>query len=622
MKNLTRSLFRISHFAFRIICAVLVMLCACGGKGRGGDVSGNDTSVLADIDSMMWRQPDSAFVMLQAFASSPSSDSLGEFDGHYFHLLLSELLYKNYCSQTNREELLRAAAYFDSLEKEFPFFDARAHYIKGVEHHEKGNVVEACEDYLKALDIMEDNFEEKELVGEKVQFISLIYNHLGVLYSDQYMIEPAIECFLQEYANCLIAPTSTYNESMILCRLGQQYDMLGEKEKAHDYFGKALERLPDHDNLTYRDILSAKALNEYQLGMGREQSLGRLMFALSHAGNEEERLTRCLTIGALYYEEGKFDSAMKYLQPVFEANKDLASSIQAAEYLKNICQAKGDSEKAQRYVSFLSEHTVERFDNMALVTQLEELFDKHLSKQQLRESTKEKKQAVAKTVRTLALVALLVMLPLVLLIIWSKKRRKTLQAETVQLKEQETKTRQTLEAERHAHRIAQTSLSGRLKKSNQEVLQLKKEVSRMREHLQYEVANPVSKTYAERFCDEPVCRDIRARVEEGQFKSKIDFTHYKKYALDKQNLRDLRCAANHHYNHFTTLLKQRYPRLKEKDLDYCCLYLLGLDETDLAALMQCSYNAVIDRKCKLREIFGSEKSIPDFLTTIVRNHRP
>ena len=79
-----------------------------------------------------------------------------------------------------------------------------------------------------------------------------------------------------------------------------------------------------------------------------------------------------------------------------------------------------------------------------------------------------------------------------------KKRRKTLQAETIQLKEKEAKIRQTmvserkshteareaerkqhretleaerkrhketLEAERHAHRIEQTSLSGRLKNS-------------------------------------------------------------------------------------------------------------------------------------------------------------
>lgn len=37
------------------------------------------------------------------------------FDGHYFQLLVAELLYKNDCQQTNRKDLLRAVVYFDNL---------------------------------------------------------------------------------------------------------------------------------------------------------------------------------------------------------------------------------------------------------------------------------------------------------------------------------------------------------------------------------------------------------------------------------------------------------------------------------------------------------------------------
>ena len=55
---------------------------------------------LENIDSLMWRQPDSAFAMLQEFASSATSDSLDEFNGHYCQLLISELLYKNYYAQS------------------------------------------------------------------------------------------------------------------------------------------------------------------------------------------------------------------------------------------------------------------------------------------------------------------------------------------------------------------------------------------------------------------------------------------------------------------------------------------------------------------------------------------
>ena len=45
------------------------------------------------IDSVMWQQPDSAFSLLLAFAESPEAGSLDEFNGHYFQLLVSELLY-------------------------------------------------------------------------------------------------------------------------------------------------------------------------------------------------------------------------------------------------------------------------------------------------------------------------------------------------------------------------------------------------------------------------------------------------------------------------------------------------------------------------------------------------
>ncbi len=71
-------------------------------------------------------------------------DSLNDFNGHYFHLLLSELFYKNDYAQTNHDELLRAVNYYDSLvaeggsraDADLLFLDARTHYIYGVGYYE------------------------------------------------------------------------------------------------------------------------------------------------------------------------------------------------------------------------------------------------------------------------------------------------------------------------------------------------------------------------------------------------------------------------------------------------------------------------------------------------------
>jgi hypothetical protein len=172
--------------------------------------------MLEGIDSLMWRQPDSALTVMLEFARSAEADSLDEFNGHYCQVLISELLYKNDWGQSNREELLKAVGYFDSivdgadgrnadargkadargasLQRDV-FLDARAHYINGVGFYEKGDVVNACAEYLKTLEVMEAHFEENELVGHKARFLAYTYNRLGDLFSEQFMMESAITCY-------------------------------------------------------------------------------------------------------------------------------------------------------------------------------------------------------------------------------------------------------------------------------------------------------------------------------------------------------------------------------------------------------------------------------------------
>ena len=45
-------------------------------------------------------------------------------------------------------------------------------------YYELDSIVEACEEYILALEIMEEHFDEKELVGKKARFMALTYTHL------------------------------------------------------------------------------------------------------------------------------------------------------------------------------------------------------------------------------------------------------------------------------------------------------------------------------------------------------------------------------------------------------------------------------------------------------------
>ena len=159
-----------------VVIGAMMVLSACTPSAQVVEPAEGPAEELSAIDSLMWRQPDSALAQLQRFVVSPKAEALDTFDGHYCQLLIAELLYKNDCEQTNRVELLQAVAYFDSLvcgappaslraERGNPrglwglkstppnqndnlvFLDARAHYINGVGYYEQDSIVQACAEY-------------------------------------------------------------------------------------------------------------------------------------------------------------------------------------------------------------------------------------------------------------------------------------------------------------------------------------------------------------------------------------------------------------------------------------------------------------------------------------------
>ena len=490
---------------------------------------------LAAIDSLMWQQPDSALAVLLDFAGSPQADSLSTFDGHYCQMLLSELLYKNDCEQANRTELLRAVDYFDSIvttdgrdamnrvsTDNVVFLDARAHYINGVGFYERDSIVEACEEYLKALEVMENHFEEKELMEKKARFMVGIYNRLGDLFSAQFMMEDAIACYEQALSYCLIETTSPCGVSNVLYHIGMQYDKKENLSKARQYYGQALETVSNIDNLTYRNIVASKALCDYQIEKKPELPLNALRKIIGQAENEEERLTRYLTIGAIYFEEKMLDSAFFYLKSVYENTDDVSVRIQVASYLRVIYENAGEQEKADECVRFMAGNMKSEGENKALTSQLENMFKAYTEQKQEKLSEAEHTKHIRKIVGIIVPVAVFVALGII--VVAQRRSRKLLkkhqeEADRVMMsKEMEHKRK--LEAERQTHQMQQAALSGRLKQSNETLRELKEQVAKQKE----ETASQTEQ--AATFAEEPVCRLILERVKEGQFKSKVDYEEY------------------------------------------------------------------------------------------------
>ena len=193
------------------------------------------------------------------------------------------------------------------------FLDARAHYINGVGYYEKDSVVEACKEYLKALEVMEGHFEEKELIGKKAKFMTYTYNRLGDMFSKQFMIESAIVCYKHSYAFSVVSPVSSYSVSNALYRIGKQFNEKGDIDSANYYYVLAMENMPDTANIYYRDIVSTQAILSYQLTHQAEVSIKQLKRMAVLAEDDDERQTRYTIIGDIFYEEGLYDSALLYL---------------------------------------------------------------------------------------------------------------------------------------------------------------------------------------------------------------------------------------------------------------------------------------------------------------------
>lgn len=535
---------------------------------------------LAAIDSLMQTRPDSALSLL---LDEPVDDP-------YYQLLLSEALYKNDNPQLNRSELLEAMDYFESVD--VPFLAARCHYMNGVGYYEMDSVVRACEEYLKALEIMDEHFGKRETVGDKAKFMALAHTHLCLLFSDQYLHEQAIYFGEQSLPYYDRYDAEPWHVAWILNNIGSNYEMMLVLDSAYYYHRKAVQSLNDTCALLYRDITTHLAFISYQKEKSAQTAIDQLRYLVVEAKGERETLSRCAVLAEVYYHEKNYDSASVYLNRVFVGNASTDSKKQAAKWLMEICLMQDKSNDAQVYSDYLAQFAAPEENNSNIKSRLAELYNAYrqtILKQEHRQTVRN--STVRYGLTTVLFVALL--LVVVALYHKSKGREKGLEKQ--------------IATERETHQMQQAALSGRLRSSNLKVQDLTKRLK------QFDDGSVQQDVVTVSFEEEPICILVLERVKNGRFKAQIKCSVYESYALERRHLSELRKAADDHFNNFTIRLKKEHPRLTDMDLGYCCLLLLGLTNADISALMQREYNTVSERISKLKRIFGADCSITQFL---------
>lgn len=592
--------------------ALMALAGACNPhEEKAVEPMGKPISELAAIDSLMWRQPDSALTVMLEFAGSDVADSLDEFNGHYCQLLISELLYKNDWKQSNRENLLKAVDYFDLLviteargaseHERNVFLDARAHYINGVGFYERGDVVNACEEYLKTLELMEEQFEEKELVGHKARFLAYTYNRLGDLFSEQFMMESSITCYENALVYCKIEPTSPIGVPNILYRIGKQYDKKNDIENASLYYGRALENLAETDNMAYRNIVASKALCDYGMNGDVKQALDKLNYTLIHAKTDNERINRYLTIGGIHFLERNYDSAIFYLEPVFEDN-DAGLQTLAAGYLRIVYDSIGDVEKSNVYMRFLTNQKKPDGENKALVSKLEDLYKNYSNKKLEKQAEAERKIAEKRVMNTIIPIAITVALAIFCVLVLRNRRQLKHQQDKTKKEAEQTRKRHAseLEAEREAYQREREALRQNLRQREEQVNALETALIQQREE---------AERRREAFLKEPICQRINELLHGKHITTRDTSFKHEAIALKEEDYKQLKEAVERHYADFDNALLSRCPSLKQSDLTLCHLHLMGLGEGEIAALRSRTYSGIKKQNESLQRKLGVKEDI-------------
>ena len=619
---------------------VLLILAACNRPDDNPVETRHGTSLptateLSAIDSLMWRQPDSALACLIPYfdtccrdAMIPSPDDATDiqrrgmqcvsstYNRHYANLLLSELLYKNDYAQTNRPALLQAVRYFDSLiltlnDTPYPerliagrdplsltrndnlvFLNARAHYINGVGYYENDSVVEACKEYLKAMEIMENHFKEKDLVRNKAQFMALAHTRLIDIFSDLYIHEPAIyfaRCSLPYYKKQKL---SSWNLSWVLNEIGSHYDMMNELDSAECYYQKAITAIQDTNILMFRDIAAHQAYLKYKKGsLQAIATIQQLKNLLSISENTRESMARRACIGEVYYREKQLDSAWYYLNMVYCETPSISTKKQAAEWLVEICKTQGRAAEMSEYAEFLVPFASQEENKSGIKSQLTQLYTTFVQTKTDRQHQLEANKK-AKQVITVIGSLLLVLLMIFGLYIRNKRHKRELETQ--------------IETERHSHKMQQAALAGRLRQSNAALKAQSKMLSPIAP-----LSNKQNQNEAGNYVEEPVCQQILAICNDksNPIKSTVPISAYADIALNDVQKAQLKEAAMKHYNPLFEKLRRQYPNLKEKDFQYCYLCLLGLDNVQISVLLQNSISTIWERENRLKKIFGTEDKV-------------
>lgn len=603
-------------------------------------------TVLKDIATLMIPQPDSALNLIIAVSDTLDESKMTPFDYYEYQVLVSEVLYKNNYSLTNDSALYEAVEYYDSMVAVYPdnidlqYQQARACYYKGASEEEKENTVEACICYLKSLEIIETIADKNPERKDLCHFKALTYNRLADIYLYCDALNISIECF-RNAISCFESENKLYATAINNKKIGDLLYQMKEYDSAMLYLKKAdsLCNLAKYNPVLKRDIDKSMAMVLFSSCRDKSSAYSILYQAMSQHKENDEQMAEYFILGNFYYEDKQYDSALYYLEKSFPHNK--YTMFEAANLIVSICKITGDNDKIDFYSHYFMDAAQEELNKTIEKIELASLYEQY--KQKKLEVRHQYQRRVDIFIIILVVITAVITRTVLVILLYRRKKiygenisnkdsiisRMSSEMEdmSTDLKDKDNEIRsknneiEDLKEDISSKDFFIKTISGKVKKMSSDLKDKDNEIKSLKEKNNNDnelkiMNDALFEEKMQALLSSPECTNLFSRLSDTSVKVSSE---YPELQLSDDLKDDIILSVDKVFDNFSKRLLRAYSHLNKSDIIYCCLFLIGLDEKHISALMGKDYSTVWRRTQKLQKIFGSSEKIMYMLIDLIKD---
>ena len=543
--------------------------------------------IYSKVTPLMTLQSDSAMRMLMDFHKTVSIKSLSRPDYFEFLLLSAEASTKGPIDSFLVRQTERTFRYYDSLHQKYPNSDAisvlmaKAYFCVANTKDKIDNPLEACDNYFKALDLVENvNVTYYPFIND---FIALTYNRLGVIFYNNESWNIAV-------AN--LKKANTYFDrnhidigtAFNLETIGEIFYQANNQDSALFYFqaaDSAINNLTDVeiDFKNQQALVDNQARTLFSVG-DKDKAYSMLYESIATLSGENLRKPHFGLLAELYFMDGISDSALYYYEKSFPFGPYERTRL--LNNMVSLCYKTGDYEKAAYYATFLGEEVERSKTKLALVQK----YEQHLKDLELQSQKTKSARNNTKTYLIILAVFVIVVAGFLLF-----NRR--------------LKARMTSNKVEHQQS---------LKEKENELKHKELELEMTRKKLSFEEKPGDYMGRMQQFEKSPVVVKIKSLLEKEDVMTK-NLKGGSTPLLKEKDMIDLVKSVNYSFDDLTSILVKNFPRLTTNDIRYCCLFFLNLKQKEVAVLMGISQSAINQKHHRLQDVFGTNDSVSSFLSS-------